>query len=1661
MFVMGNGVERFNKDMHSEISDRVISLFQYIKELNKLKQKTILNTESYRWCQWVSELPDDPEHVKIFYQDRVDEDDVVDEDGNILLSVQKQEYTRCPLLPESLSNWVKPGWNEYSKNVEHYDSLAIKTKNENTEEYENVIVDFCADIKRVSDFSSWIIDRDHWAEEQRRIAESNQLFSSLYAEYYALKRESETNELIVANGVFCDANDKAVCHPILTHKCILDFDPEKNIVCIRDTNVVSELYTDVFQGLDGVNLQEINDLRDKIIESDYHPLDRNNTPDFFRILIRKLSSNSLYVGDSVPEHWEQNNRFLLYNAPCFIIRKKLDGTAKAIEKINEAISSGVEIPKTLVDLVKGGKINVPVDDREYTIDEQLAMVGGESVDVLLSKPANREQLEIAQRIENYNAVLVQGPPGTGKTHTIANLLGHFIAQGKSVLVTSHTTKALAVLKDKIEGNLKNLCVSLLDDSNKDMEESVEGITDYMARNTSLSLKKEMDELSGQRQDIIKKLADIRKKIYMNIQKECQSIFYNGEGITPSQAASFVDENRNKLNYIPGKIHPDAALPLSFKELIDLYRSNEVISEEDAVELSYELPSLDEIISAKEFEDICKNIDQLEKKIDKEKALNEIDINLNDVDGSIHLCLQGKDYLITSPNKKNILDLYGYCKNYTDIELWQQKVIIDGNAGGGFRDRWLRLADQIKEVVTLSASVADKGLGLDVSFVDGIFLQDLLEPLRKVKAMYENNGKLPMFFSLRYGACEKAMKSVRIGGRVPSTVDDCQLAIMQIELHMSKNKCKNYWNELLVPYGVADFEQLGVEPERIACKYIDSILHYLDWTRNDYQKFLDLLNIVGFPEMEICNITELDSEADVLEKKLRAVSTLVPEYCNACLDLIKLKDYRSILNNLSNIVTRGNRINSDILQDVNKAIISKDSVLYNDALKRLGAVYEKYDIQYRRNEYLKKLEPYAPEWAEAIRQRIGIHGNSTVPADIMDAWKWGQLSIKIDDMTKVPLSELQAESRKMSRAYREITANYAEKCGWYRLLCRTESDLDLKQALQGWKAVVKKIGKGTGKNAPMYKAEARRLMALCQRAVPAWIMPIYKAMDNLNPAINSFDIVIVDEASQSDISSLAVLYMGKKLIIVGDDKQVSPMAVGVDATMMTNLRDMYLSKDIPNNILYDATTSIYDIAMTTYQPLMLKEHFRCVPDIIGYSNWLSYDGKIMPLRAASDSNLLPAVVNYRVDDGARNGKQKINQSEAKAIVALIRACIEQPEYKNKTIGVISLLGSEQAKLVEALIYADEHISSTEIEERQILCGDASNFQGDERDVIFLSMVDSSEEGDKTLSLKSEGVNNANKKRYNVAVSRARDQLWVVYSLDPAVNLKSGDIRRGLLEYTSNPHSFEREEENVKDKADSPFEVSVAMALKTRGYNIVQQWEVGAYRIDMVAVCKDKKIAIECDGERWHSSEAQIKNDMERQTILERIGWQFIRIRGSEYYSQPDKTIERVVSELEDFGIRPEAVSDFKKVGDEENELLNRVKHRAAVILNPKIESLNLKTDKGDKSANLMADSNQSNETIKIAKTKSRKNDSVIAEMESLFDFKDEKVIRLNKAKENLEGNGYSVIDRTTLKHPEIWVISNKKQVEEIKKLVGKDFLIKYDRGRIQSNNQSFYIIRGDE
>lgn len=1517
--------------------EKVLSLFKFIEELNKLKQRVVLRASDYPWFRPISSLPDDQENIKVYYRDRVEEEDT-ENTTDVLLSVHKPEFQSCPVPDSCLENWLEYGWNDYHhkaivksfilrpldqvrfpKEVSKTDKARIDKENHTYKEF------FSDSEKRIAAFHAWTAKRDIWAEKQKVLEDTRNFFSELYKVSIDLERESETLELVVADGFLRDRDLPVLDHPILTRRVKIRHDAAENTIYIEDTNVETELYTEMFQSMDEINLSSINHMRDDLHQNDYHPLDRNELPAFLKVFIHQLSSESIYAKEGIPDNWQKKERLLLYHNPCYILRKRMDGALKAIEQIIEHVEKTNEIPAPISDIVEGGKIDVPEATGEMSIEEQLAAVGGESIDILLSKEANKEQLEIARRIERYNAVLVQGPPGTGKTHTIANLMGHFLSQGKSVLVTSHTQKALSVLKDKVAPGLQSLCVSMLDDSNVDMEKSIDGITSYMSQYTSFELKKEMESLMQERKRIIQELAKVRKNLFSIINRECSGIVYNGEEISPSRAAEFVRENNETLSYIPGMVRLYDPLPLTFAELSELYQSNCIISAEDESELNYDLPNPGDVLSPKDFEEKCSALNS---------AMAHLDAISENSGWKIQNLSNENKILITAPFGQLTLDypetiavnqLRNYVSAFPKIEPWMQHCAVEGHKGDAYRQLWTQLIQQIKNTSEYAERLAAEKFGKDVQ----IFSQDagFADAMKQLWAKYKQRGTIGKLTLLFNKQLEIALNGATVNGQKPQTGEDCQLILHVMEMKSMRDLCSSYWNDLLSKHGVPAFYDLdATEPERVAKNYIPFIERYLDWFQKEYEVLTNRMSAVGLPCDMIFQRNMLDSEIVSTEKILAAIGNIIPKICDIFDVVQSIADIQKNLDENRNVLQIGKRIYSNVCKALLLAAETYDIHAYRIAFSTLEETYAKTNLKAKREDYLNRLELVAPQWADAIRDRNGIHGEAVAPRDIDDAWKWKQYYGIIEEITAEPFLDLQKRSLALSKEYRKITAKYAEKSAWYDLLRTTEHDISMKQALIGWKQTVKKIGKGTGKNAPMYRAKARELMVKCQSAVPGWIMPIGKALESLNPSTNKFDIIIIDEASQSDISSLAILYMGKKLVIVGDDKQVSPMAVGVQVDKINALKEMYIARKIPNAHLYDAKTSIYDIAATTFQPLMLHEHFRCVPEIIGFSNWLSYDFKIKPLRDCSNSALLPAVVNYRVANGKRVGKT--NPKEAKAIVALLRACMEQPEYAGKTFGIISLLGDEQVKKLQEEIYS--HIDPKDIGERKILCGNASNFQGDERDVIFLSVVDCAN-GEGPVAKQAFGVDDAYRKRYNVAVSRARDQLWVVDSLDSANDLKPGDIRKMLIDYSLNPESVIISNAKIEEKAESPFESAVASFLAARGYHLAQQWKVGAYRLDRVVVCGKKKIAIECDGERRYSGEDKIREDMERQTILERLGWRFIRIRGSEYYRDPDKTMERVISELKNNGIEPEGAPVVQETETRGTELLRRVKQRAFAII----------------------------------------------------------------------------------------------------------------------------------
>lgn len=413
-------------------------------------------------------------------------------------------------------------------------------------------------------------------------------------------------------------------------------------------------------------------------------------------------------------------------------------------------------------------------------------------------------------------------------------------------------------------------------------------------------------------------------------------------------------------------------------------------------------------------------------------------------------------------------------------------------------------------------------------------------------------------------------------------------------------------------------------------------------------------------------------------------------------------------------------------------------------------------------------------------------------------------------------------------------------------------------------------------------------------------------------LGAFHLVIVDEASQSNLWALPAVLRGAKILVVGDDKQVSPDSGFTSAAKTQSLRARFLS-DQPHEAVLTPTNSLYDIASTVFaaQKVMLREHFRCVQPIIAYSNRTFYDNFIQPLRVPRASERIdPPLVDVYVPAGVRSAKDT-NKAEADAIVAEVEAILRDPKLRGRTLGVVSLLGPDQAQYIDTLVRS--RCDADELTRRNFACGDARVFQGSERDIMFLSMVADSK-SHHALS------GNMFEQRFNVAASRARDRMYLVRSvrLD---ELSNADIRRSLLSHYSKPMDSNDEDKSLIDLCESGFERDVYTALFDRGYHVTPQVKAGSFRIDMVVEGgDDARLALECDGDDFHGPD-RWQADMSRQRVLERAGWVFWRCFASTWSLRKDDVLQELLARLHAMGIEPvgamertPSLVDYREWGD---------------------------------------------------------------------------------------------------------------------------------------------------
>ena len=271
-------------------------------------------------------------------------------------------------------------------------------------------------------------------------------------------------------------------------------------------------------------------------------------------------------------------------------------------------------------------------------------------------------------------------------------------------------------------------------------------------------------------------------------------------------------------------------------------------------------------------------------------------------------------------------------------------------------------------------------------------------------------------------------------------------------------------------------------------------------------------------------------------------------------------------------------------------------------------------------------------------------------------------------------------------------------------------------------------------------------------------------------------------------------------------------------------------------------------------------------------------------------------------------------EAEAVVERVIQMHHDDRYEGKTFGVISLLGHSQARAIEHQL--TQRLKAKEIELRDLVCGDAYSFQGDERDVILLSLV-SAPESDNRISTLNDRPAHC---RFNVAASRARDQMVLFHSAH-SDDLGKQCVRRNLLKYCQNPTVGQFDlpgvsevelrqlvaagnlrPEDVPKPFQSWFEGKVFLDIVARGYRVVPQYELAGYFIDLVVQGMKGQWAVECDGDKWHPPE-RYEADVARERDLVRCGMRFWRVRGGEYELDPEAALESLWETLERNEIYP--------------------------------------------------------------------------------------------------------------------------------------------------------------
>jgi hypothetical protein len=513
-----------------ETHRRLLHLVDYVRHMVQLGEKPVFALKEYR--QLLYHEQDLKGRVGITH-------DLADEDGPVWLRVERLKRIDPPAVPEPIWEWIAVGRDPLKAPVTktlrtvtlpraEADRLVAEAKVDRADVLPTLKPDGPGErcdvifrIERLADIQHMVHEYMNgpwarWAEEERPRRETIAIYDKLFALQQALESQGAEESLELVWGIGharWRAEGWEIDHPLIEQLVEMTLDPTDGSLHVRPRSTEPQIALKPYLAMDNGAADEVLKFSRGLfarlpVDEELSPFQRSSFEPLLRVAVTKLDSGGRYYPDECHDITDRSvppafGDLTVTDTWVIFARQRSDNFYLAdLERLIGAIQDSPELPGPAA-----GLVTEPSDAPTYT--PTLVNLGsglnGQSPassspqDVFFPKPFNDDQVAIIKRLHEADGVVVQGPPGTGKTHTIANIICHYLATGRRVLVTSKGEAALAVLRSHIPEGIRDLAISLLTSEREGLKQLEQAVSVLASTATQINAPQlEREILAGER-----------------------------------------------------------------------------------------------------------------------------------------------------------------------------------------------------------------------------------------------------------------------------------------------------------------------------------------------------------------------------------------------------------------------------------------------------------------------------------------------------------------------------------------------------------------------------------------------------------------------------------------------------------------------------------------------------------------------------------------------------------------------------------------------------------------------------------------------------------------------------------------------------------------------------------------------------------------------------------------------------------------------------------------------------------------------------------------------------------------------------------------------------------------------------------------------------------